>query len=221
MGTLCNVVNARFNDLLIDGLESEHMNYHLKKLLDLEFVEKHKERYRLTDRGKEYSGMMDDEVDFIEKQPKTSVLLHVVRKNKKGEVEHLLSRRLRHPYYGKIGRLTGKVRFGETLEEAARRELYEETGLRAKMMSLEEVYHKMCYDENDIYLQDTLFYRFFVKNPYGQLIPKTKHQENLWLTVKDVEDTKRYDIFDDLYLDDRFEARPLTFLETNETVKDY
>ena len=41
----------RFNDLLIPGLASEHMNYHLKKLLELDMVTKKENRYLLTDKG--------------------------------------------------------------------------------------------------------------------------------------------------------------------------
>ena len=38
----------RFNELLIEELESEHMNYHLKQLINIGFVEKKKGKYNLT-----------------------------------------------------------------------------------------------------------------------------------------------------------------------------
>ena len=40
LGKLSNSVDLKFNEFLIEGLESEHMNYHLKKLLELEFLRK-------------------------------------------------------------------------------------------------------------------------------------------------------------------------------------
>ena len=100
-----------FNDLLIKGLESEHMNYHLKKLLEIGLVNKREDLYLLTDTGKDYSNLLDDGLTVTDKQPKTSIIIWGVRINSKGEVEQLLNRRLRQPYYGKVGRLTGKVLF--------------------------------------------------------------------------------------------------------------
>ncbi|WKZ30886.1 MAG: NUDIX domain-containing protein [Candidatus Dojkabacteria bacterium] len=220
LGKLSHVVDARFNDLLIEGLESEHMNYHLKKLIDLGMVEKSQNKYRLTDKGKDCSNMMDDNVEFIERQPKTSVLLRILRKNDEGVVEQLVCRRLRQPYYGKVGRLTGKVRFGEELEEAARRELYEETGLLAKAVILENVYHKLRHNVEGEYLQDNLFYRFLIKDTYGNLITKTPHQENFWINVESF-DPKEYDMFDDFELMNNYEPDILSFSEINTLAQDY
>lgn len=219
LSILVNKSEAKFTELLLNGLESEHMNYHLKKLVDYELVDKSDNVYFLTDKGKDYSNLMDDDVEFIEKQPKVSVLLHVVRLNSEGEVEHLLSKRLRQPYLGKIGRLTGKVRFGETLEQSALRELYEETGLYAKYIKLEQVYHKLRH-KGDSYLQDNIFFRFFIKDVYGQFISSTRHQENLWLTKKDIL-SGDYDVFEDLVLDNRFEPNEINFTENDSVAKDY
>jgi ADP-ribose pyrophosphatase YjhB (NUDIX family) len=215
------VAAARFNDLLIAELESEHMNYHLKRLLDLGLVEKYEDRYALTDKGKDYSNLMDDDVEFIEKQPKTSVLLYAVRKNAAGEVEHLLSKRLRQPYFGKIGRLTGKVRFGETLAEAAARELYEESGLHAATIVLEGIYHKLRHREDGVYVQDALFYTFFVTDFTGDFIAKTAHQENLWLTAKQLAADSTLDPFEGLKLTERFEPETLNFIEENSVATGY
>lgn len=224
---LVNRLDARFNDLLIEGLGSEHMNYHLQKLVDLELVGKNAKtgRYTLTDFGKDYSNLLDDEVEIVEKQPKTSVLLNVVQKDAKtGEVKHLLSKRLRQPYLGKIGKLTGKVRFGETLQEAANRELYEETGLRARKVILEEVFHKVRYRggnngcetdlaEEHAFVQDVLFYVFFMMDVYGDFIKKTPHQENLWLSRQDLKGKSNFDLFEGLVLDDRVVPKKLVFSE--------
>src|SRR3990170_944918 len=93
----------KFNELLIDGLESEHMNYHLKKLITYGFVSKKGISYQLTDKGKDYCNLLDDNIDMVEKQPKTSVLITGVRKNPQtGKIENLVSKRLRQPYYGKV-----------------------------------------------------------------------------------------------------------------------
>lgn len=209
---LATTPSLRFNELLIAELESEHMNYHLKKLVGLGLVKKKNSIYSLTDAGKDYSSLMDDEVELIEKQPKTSVLLHAVRQRASGDVEHLLSRRLRQPYFGKVGRLTGKVRFGESLQEAAARELYEETGLTAKTMALEAVYHKRRQRPDGTFVQDNLFYRFFVTDFSGALIARTPHQENLWVASVDPI-VRELDLFEAVDLSNRFEPTPFEFSE--------
>jgi ADP-ribose pyrophosphatase YjhB (NUDIX family) len=206
---------ARFNDLLIEGLGSEHMNYHLQKLVELNLVEKVKNRYKLTDKGKDYSNLLDDNIEIIEKQPKSSVLLRVVQKRPgTDEAEHLVCRRLRQPYFGKVGRLTGKVRFGETLEQAALRELYEETGLKAKNIMLESIYHKVRHRPDSTTAQDVIFYVFFIRDVCGTFINKTPYQENFWLTQKELQTNKDLDVFDDFTLDNRLEPDKLKFSES-------
>ena len=189
--------SLRFNQLLLEGLESEHMNYHLKSLIDLNLVQKENNRYKLTNKGKDYSNLLDDNIEKEEKQPKTSVILTIVRDNK-GEQEQLLCKRLRHPYYGKVGRLTGKVRFGETIIDAAKRELYEETGLTTEKISLMGIYRKIRKEENNV-IQDVFFYIMKVEKLKGNLITKSNFQENFWINKKDCD--KRDDLYDDFSFD--------------------
>lgn len=211
---LVTTESARFNDLLLEEIESEHMNYHLKKLVEFGFVTKDNDRYVLTDAGKDYSNLLDDQVTIIEKQPKTSVLINGIRiKEDTGEIEHLLSKRLRQPYLNKVGRLTGKVRFGETLEEAAARELYEETGLAAKTIVLEEIHHKMRYREDGEFVQDVLFYIFFMKDFFGTFIQKTEFQENIWVTKNEFESSD-YDTYKGVVLWERTDPKQLTYSES-------
>ena len=192
---------SRFNELLIEGLESEHMNYHLKQLMEVGFVVKEDIYYVMTDEGKDYSNLLDEERDIVEKQPKISVIIRGVRKNKQGEMEHLLNKRLRQPYYGKVGRLTGKVRFGETFEQAASRELYEETGLRAKTYRLQEIYRKMRHREDGVWVQDVLFAIMWVTEFSGTIIRKTEYQENFWITANELKNRDDLDAYDDLELE--------------------
>lgn len=204
----------KFNQLLINGLESEHMNYHLQQLIKFDLVEKLRNKYSLTDAGKDYSNSLDDEIELVEKQPKVSVILHAIRVNDKtDEIEYLLSKRLRQPYYGKIGRLGGKVRFGESLEAAARRELYEETGLNIEKLQLETIYHKLRSREDGTVVQDVIFYIFFATNFSGEMIEKTDVQENFWMSKRELESRTDLDLFDDLVLHERREPQALEFIE--------
>jgi len=120
-----------------------------------------------------------------------------------GSIEYLLNRRLRHPYFGKVGRLSGKVQFGEALVDAAKRELFEETGLTAQTWNLEEMYRKTRFREDGTPVQDVFFYKFFVTDFSGTMIDTTPYQENFWATKHDVFSKNEFDPYDDLDLDER------------------
>ncbi len=213
----------RFNDLLIEGLESEHMNYHLKQLIEFGLVNKSDIGYYLTDFGKDYCNLLDDNIEIIEKQPKTSIIIWGVRKNDKtDEIEHLLNKRLRQPYFGKIGRITGKVRFGETLQQAAERELFEEAGLTAKSFTLDKIYHKLRHREDGGYVQDVIFYIFFVTDFEGTLIEKSEFQENFWMSKHELQKHKDFDLYDDFSIDERVVPNPKPiFTETDDIAQGY
>lgn len=176
------------------------MNYYLKKLIELGLVIKKDDKYMLTAAGKDYCNSTDDAMKQVEKQPKTGVILFVTRLGANG-VEYLVNRRLRQPYFGKVGRMTGKVRFGETLEQAARRELFEETSLVPGSCELVKVYHKLRFDENETCVQDVIFYMFAISEPTGELVEKQEFQENFWITKQDFIN-KKYDFYDDFNLED-------------------
>lgn len=74
----------KFNQLLIENLESVHMNYHLQKLKSFGLVKKEDEFYSLTNLRKDYTNRMDDVVKDIERQPKTSTLINGARKRMHG-----------------------------------------------------------------------------------------------------------------------------------------
>lgn len=202
----------RFNQLLSEDIDSELMNYHLQKLMEYDLVQKVELHYSLTNIGKDYTNLLDDNVEKIERQPKTGVIIRAARYNKeKKSHEDLFMKRLRTPYYGKVGRVGGKVQFGETLEQAARRELKEETGLDAGTLTLERIFHKLRHDANGTFVQDVIFYIFFTADVSGELTPRTPYQENFWATRSEVEDGM--DPYDDIEYSTSLEPKPLIFEE--------
>lgn len=214
--------SLRFNDLIIENLESEHMNYHLQKLIAYDFVIKNHTGYMLTDKGKDYSNMLDDNIEIIEKQPKTSVLLEIKRINPSTkEIEILLCKRLRQPYFGKVGKLTGKVRFGETLKQAAERELFEETGLKAVSVELKNIYHKIRYKGAHDFVQDVIFYVFLITDVKGKLITSTPYQENFWISNKQLQVRQDLDFFDGFSMDETMKVGELIIRESVEAAEGY
>jgi ADP-ribose pyrophosphatase YjhB (NUDIX family) len=186
--------DLRFSDLQDQAITSEHFTYHLKQLIEKGLINKVANKYYLTNEGKNYVGTLDERNLKEEKNPKVSVLVYIRRKNKNGEYEYLMNRRLKQPYFGKVGNLTGKVRFGETFKQAAQRELKEETGLEAKL-EFRHIYHKIRFDKNDVPLQDSVFAVFLANNPKGNLI-KQKDGKMFWTTLEAL--FKRHDLFDDV-----------------------
>lgn len=172
---------ASFSELVeAAGLSSDHANFHIKQLISAEFVRhvsKEYGTYELTGAGKEYANRMDTDDQVIEKQPKLSVVLDIINSDGK----HLQQERLKHPYFGYWGRPTGKIRWGETMLEAAARELMEETGLTAELQVL-GFYHKLDYNEAGELLEDKYFCLVRGVNPAGELLEESDGQRNVWLS---------------------------------------
>ncbi|MGE5309684.1 MAG: NUDIX domain-containing protein [Sphaerimonospora mesophila] len=180
--------SVHFADLQKDtDLMSDHFNFHLNKLIEIGFVEKvQKGEYRLTVIGKEYANRMDTDTNEIERQPKISVLL-LIERNNNGETEYLLQQRLKQPFFGFWGMMSGKVKFGDSFEATAARELAEETGLTGTFRFL-SIYRKRDYSQNDNLLEDKVFVRMKTLNPTGVLIEDFEGGHNQWLTIKQIEE---------------------------------
>jgi 8-oxo-dGTP pyrophosphatase MutT (NUDIX family) len=165
------------------GLASDHFNFHIARLVELGLVHKiTRGQYALTHKGKEYANKMDTDNNTIERQPKVAVLLILERED--GKV--LAQQRLKQPYYGYWGRATGKIRWGETILQAAERELMEETGLTADL-EFKAIYHKMDYNqESGDMLEDKLFFVMHGVNPRGELIEEFEGGRNAWMSQDEV-----------------------------------
>lgn len=173
------VTEAGFAKLNINKLGSDLFSFHLRQLVDWKLIEKNDGgKYCLTTKGKEYANRFDTKNKEVERQPKLAVLLVAVRESG-GSREYLIQRRLKQPYYGFWGFVSGKVRWGETVEEAAARELKEETGLGGKV-ALTGLKHKMDYDQNGQLLEDKYFLVFRADKLEGELIEKFEGGENYW-----------------------------------------
>lgn len=166
-------------------LTSDHFNFHIKKLIDAGLVEKNDAKYSLTAHGKEYANRMDTDENEIEKQPKVSVALIVERQH--GDTrEFIVQQRLKQPYYGFYGRLGGKVRWGESFEEAAARELTEETGLTGTF-TFSHIFHKRDYRKSDgKLLEDKIFVVMHCSDAKGEMMEQFEGGKNFWMTQEEL-----------------------------------
>jgi ADP-ribose pyrophosphatase YjhB (NUDIX family)/predicted transcriptional regulator len=185
--TLLFTPSANFAELQkATDLTSDHFNFHIKKLVESGLVIKHDAGYSLSQKGKEFSNRMDTDQNEIERQPKVSVAL-VVERNIHGRREFLTQQRLKQPYYGFYGRIGGKVQWGESFEDAAARELKEETGLLADF-TYGYVFHKRDYRVSDkTLLEDKIFIVMYAKDPSGELMAEFEGGKNHWMTQAELE----------------------------------
>jgi ADP-ribose pyrophosphatase YjhB (NUDIX family) len=173
---------SRFTTLNKDKLPSDHFSYHLRILKDMGLIKIADSAYELTVSGKEYANRMDTDNKVIERQPKISVLIIPVKNLKDKEV-FLINTRLKEPYYGYKGFTTGKIRYGETIEEAAARELKEETNLTAKFKHM-FLLHEMVYDLDGNILEDKFFNVIEASNLKG-ILKDEEGSHNEWMTEEE------------------------------------
>lgn len=201
--------SAGFSELQkATGLSSDHFNFHIKKLVEEGYVSKGEKHYGLTLKGKEYANRMDTDDKTIEKQPKVSVAITLERKGANGEREFLFQQRKKNPYYDFWGRVGGKMRWGESVIEAARRELKEETGLEADL-EYRLLYHKRDFNkESGELLEDKIFLCVYGTTYTGDLIEEFEGGVNRWMTHEEFTTMpKRFESVDEfLELIDRGEG---------------
>lgn len=99
------------------------------------------------------------------------------------EKEILLQLRRDNNCWGYFG---GAIEMGENVEEAAKRELYEESGLKANSLNLFNVYsgedlHYTYPNGDEVYIVDILHY---CNDFHGEILYETDETKNLkWFTI--------------------------------------
>lgn len=195
---------ARFSELNAAKVSTDQFNFHLKQLLAAKLAEKGVDgKYRLTHSGKDYANRLDVDSGTevkIEKQAKLGVFIVARRKNK-GRIEYLMQHRLKQPFFGFRGFVTGKIKIGESVAETAARELEEEAGLTANLTH-KAIYHERIYSlDKQQLLEDKYFFIFLADSVVGNLIENFEGGRNEWVSASEVTSgAVFYDILDILRL---------------------
>lgn len=159
-----------------EEIDDDLYNYHLQQLVKNGLVERVGGQYGLTRTGREKVQMMDAGRGEYQDQFRVSVLMYVARSNNQ---EILMCKRTRWPERGDVASPSGKVRRGETIVEAARRKLLEETGLEAEF-KLRGVLRSARKFEGK-WVEDTIYHVCWAGEPRGELKQKTEWGEFEWM----------------------------------------
>lgn len=115
----------RFKDLQPPRVPNNTFSYHLKKLLDYGYIELDEGGYSLTRKSLKYLVVHSND---HKPAHSPAFLTAIYVENEEGEV--LLINRNHRPFQGWYGVPSGVVHFGENLQVAAKRELFEKTTIK-------------------------------------------------------------------------------------------
>lgn len=156
------------------------LDFHLNRLVKEGFVQKENKNYSLTNLGKEYANRMDTKETLIPNQSKISVWI-CCQKTRQNNNHYLIYTRLKHPFYGCQGFITGKVKFGEKVLAAAKRELKEEAGLEGNPQII-TIKHYLVFEKKAKKLvEDKFMFLCLIRNPRGKLKSKIKEGKLRWV----------------------------------------
>jgi ADP-ribose pyrophosphatase YjhB (NUDIX family) len=210
---LCKLVftpGARFSDLKGTKVQSDQFSFHINQLVQHGLISKMDSRYCLTNKGKEFGNRFNTAKKQIEAQGRLFVSV-IGRRMRNNKTEYLVQKRLKEPYFGCFGFVAGKIAKGEIAEDAARRELFEESGLTGRL-TLQVIEHKIDYDKKKELLDDKHFYVFVADDVEGDLIVNFKGGKNIWMTKQKLFTSKK--LFDDIkQLIDIVEKGAFVFVE--------
>lgn len=198
--TLRRHVTARFSTLMKPtGLLSDAFKFYIRRLVDVGYVVKNEAgMYELTTKGKEFANNLDETKLLVQKQPKISVIVCATKPA--DPTRFLFQRRLRQPYYGFYGTISGPVRWGESFEQAAARELAKQTGLQASF-AVKGFYRQQDYDKAaSVLLEDKLFVVVEALQVTGELANTWTGGHNQWMTAKEyTQESKHFPFIDNIF----------------------
>lgn len=159
--------SLKYSEIKPLAMENSQFVFHLDRLILESLVEKQGSTYTLTAKGKEYANKMDEEKNEVVFQAKVTAVICAIRQRGK-QRDFLIYKRLKNPFYGCVGFPTEKVKWSESVAEAATRGLKEETGLVGKPQLL-AIRHYRVLTLNKKLVEDKIMHAFIFVNPTGKL----------------------------------------------------
>jgi len=202
---------ATFTDLLGEEKDSNKFSYHLTKLESEGMIKKVNSHYSLSDEGKKLSAFIEGDTGSKALFP---TFAHVIIAQDGSRI--LVQRRLKEPFYGYWGLISGKINFGFNVEECALRDIEEEAGLKAGKAELIGMNQAKTYDGGKLLHHHIMFY-VRLSDIKGNLREKTHKGENAWMTIDEFKQKER---FPDPWFDAVINAKGFVNIETERMMKD-
>lgn len=185
---LIHLPKATFKELQEGMRESNKFAWHIKALESKELIQKNDDgTYSLSDQGKKLSTYIEGDTGDIAKVP---IVAHAIIANK--EDKYLFQKRLKEPFYGHLGFVSGKINFGFNVEECAKRDLTEETGLTAEHAKIVGLHQVKTYDEHHKLMHHHLIFTVHLSELSGNFTENTHKAKNMWLTTQEYESQERF-----------------------------
>jgi len=198
-----------FNELWGKEGESNKFAYHLKKMEEEGLVAKGEDKYGLTTEGKKLSAFIEGDTGEKAAFPTLTVVALV---EKEGKL--LCQKRLKEPFFGYWGFISGKINFGQNIFECATRDLLEEAGLHAKEWEMKALEQVKTYDEKGLLHHH---YLFFVRTTEVS-VEKTHKAENVWMTAEEYKKQSRFP--NDGLFDHILPSKETLLMESERRMKD-
>ena len=200
-----------FSELLGSESESNKFAYHLGVLETKNIINKEGCYYSLSPLGKKISSFIEGDTGKKAAFPTFAHVL-IVRDGDK----ILVQRRMKEPFYGYWGLMSGKINFGWNVEECARRDIEEECGLKANKSELIGINQAKTYEDGNLLHHHIMFY-VKLGEISGDLKEKTHKGENAWMTI---DEFKKKERFPDPWFDAVMDAEGFVSIETERILKD-
>ena len=174
----------RFSDLQPPRIPNNVFSYHLKKLVDGGYIESSPKGYLATRKALK---LVVFDIKKQRQQTTPSTITTILVKNINGEI--LLINRDNKPFQGWYSLPSGLIHTGETLLQAAKRELFEKTTIMATDESLRPagvIDFRYVHDETgDIFVHAIAFvYEYIYRGDVTELSDKqTKYGQLSWSTL--------------------------------------
>lgn len=136
---------ARYRELLPDGVEGNLFQYHARKLERAGLIEREKDGYRLSDKGRQAVADMNLIRDTaVAATPRAVAMIYA----RLATGETLLFRWRRHPYRNYVSLPFGRITYGKTAAQMADEQLYCKTGYRAVFTFMGSVHLRLMGEES-------------------------------------------------------------------------
>lgn len=147
--------------------------------------------YSLTNTGRTYASSMEGKSAIIKQKPIITCFVVGMDENNN---KILFNQRTKEPFFGILGVNGGKMDFGNSPKEAAKREFFEETNLTGDLkLGIIANYH--TYNDDELMHHMISFY-YYSTTLTGELKEIDREGKNMWLTIDEA--NSNYEMFPEL-----------------------